>query len=122
MTVTEILLIYSVLAGIFSILLFTFTLFFEKDKKKSKNLLIWAVLFLAASFATTEYAFWLEGVYLFDLIFKFNFPLISYFTIWLAFIIWLFESRKERTIWVILAIALVLLTIVALNCPNCIRI
>jgi len=122
MAITDILLIYSLLAGIFSILLFIFTLFFEKDKKRSRILLIWAVLLLAGSFATTEYAFWLEGVYLFDLIFKFNFPLISYFTIWLAFIIWLFESRKERTIWMIFSIALVLLTIVALNCPNCIRI
>jgi len=122
MTVTEILLIYSVLAGIFSILLFIFTLYSEKDKKKSKNLLIWAVLFLAAAFAATEYAFWLEGFYLFDIISKFNFPLLSYFVIWFAFIVWLFESMKERTIWVIFAIALVLLTIAALNCPNCIRI
>lgn len=122
MAITDILLVYSFLAGIFSILLFIFTLFFEKDKKRSKFLLIWAVLFLAASFAASEYAFWVEGVYLFDLIFKFNFPLIAYFTIWFAFIIWLFESRKERAIWIILAIALVLLTVVALNCPNCIKI
>ena len=122
MAITEILLIYSVLAGIFSILLFIFTLFFGKDKKKSKFLLIWAVLFLVASFAASEYAMWLEGVYLFDLLAKFNFPLLSYFTIWLAFIIWLFESRKERNVWVTFLIALVLLTIVALNCPNCIRI
>ncbi len=122
MAITDILLVYSMLAGIFSILLFIFTLFFEKDKKRSKILLVWAVLFLAGSFAATEYAFWVEGVYLFDLIFKFTFPLISYFTIWLAFIVWLFESRKERTIWILFAIALILLTIVALNCPNCIRI
>ncbi|MBI4010277.1 MAG: hypothetical protein HY361_03765 [Candidatus Aenigmarchaeota archaeon] len=122
MAITDILLVYSMLAGIFSISLFIFTLFFEKDKKKSKALIIWAVLFLAASFAATEYAFWLEGVYLFDLIFKFTFPLISYFTIWFAFIVWLFESRKERSIWIIFAIALIILTIVALNCPNCIRI
>lgn len=122
MAITEILLIYALLAGIFSILLFIFTLFFEKDRKKSKILLIWAVLLLAASFTATEYTFWVEGVYLFDLIFKFNFPLISYFTIWLAFIIWLFESRGERAIWVVFLIALILITIAALNCPNCIRI
>ena len=122
MAITEILLIYSVLAGVFSISLFIFTLFFEKNKSRSKILFIWAVLFLVASFAATEYAMWLEGVYLFDLIFKFTFPLISYFTIWFAFIVWLFESRKERNIWIIFAIALIILTIVALNCPNCIRI
>lgn len=122
MTINNILLIYSLLAGIFSILLFIFTLFFEKDKKRSKILLIWAVLFLAASFAASEYAFWVEGVYLFDLIFKFNFPLISYFAIWFAFMVWLFESKRERTIWMIFTIALILLTIAALNCPDCIRI
>ncbi len=122
MAITDILIVYSLLAGFFSIALFIFTLFFEKDKKKSRALFIWAILLLAAAFAASEYALWLEGVYLFDLVFKFNFPLISYFTIWFAFIIWLFESRKERNVWIIFAVALALLTIVALNCPDCIKI
>lgn len=122
MVITNIMIVYSLLAGIFSILIFIFTLFFEKNKTRSKILLIWAVLFFAASIAATEYALWLEGAYLFDIIFKFNFPLISYFIIWFAFIVWLFENRKERMIWIVFAIALVLLTIMALNCPNCIRI
>ena len=122
MTITGILGILSILAGLFSISLFIFTIFFEKYRKKSNILLIWAVLFLAAAFAAAEYAFWLEGFYLFDIISKFNFPLLSYFAIWFAFIVWIFESRGERKVWVFLATALVLLTAIAINCPNCIRI
>ena len=122
MPLTEILTVYALLAGIMAIELFTFTIFFEKDKKRGRKLLIWSVLFIAAAFAATEYAFWLEGVYLFErVIQQFNFPLLSYFVIWFAFIIWLFESRGERKIWIILAVALAILTIVAINCPNCIR-
>ena len=122
MTITEMLGILSLLAGIFSITLFVFTVFFEKDKKKSKVMLVWAVLFLAAAFAVIEYSLWLEGFYLFDIIKTFNFPMLSYFTIWFAFIVWLFESRGERFVWIAFAIALLVLTAVAVNCPNCIRI
>ncbi len=122
MTITDILGILSMLAGILSISLFTFTIFFEKDRKKSKILLIWAVLFLAATFAVIEYSLWLEGFYLFDIIKTFNFPMLSYFTIWLAFIVWFFESRGERRTWLLFAVALILLILVAINCPNCIRI
>lgn len=118
---TNIVLVYSLLAGMMSILLLVFTLFFEKNKKRSKALLIWSILFLAASFTASEYAFWLEGYNLFMLILKFNFPLIVYFGIWLAFIIWLFEKRKERKIWIIFFILLVAAVLVAINCMNCIR-
>jgi len=107
--------------GCYKCYYFTFSIFLEKNKKKSRNYLIWAVLFLAASFAAIEYAFWVEGVYLFNLIFGFNFPLISYFLIWFAFTTWVFETRKERKIWVIFLILLIIVTIAALACPNCIR-
>lgn len=122
MTITDMLGNLSLLAGILSISLFIFTIFFEKDKKKSKILLIWAVLFLAASFAVIEYSLWLEGFYLFDIIKTFNFPMLSYFTIWFAFIVWFFESIGERKVWAAFAVVLILLILVAINCPNCIRI
>ena len=111
---------YSIVAGIMASLLLVFSLFFEKNKKRSRILLIWAVLFLASSFATSEYAFWLEGYDLFQLVFSFNFPLIVYFAIWFAFLVWVFESRKERKIWMILFILLVITVIIAVNCMNCI--
>lgn len=111
---------YSIVAGVFASLLLVFSLFFEKDKKKSRILLIWSVLFLASSFTTSEYAFWLEGYNLFELVFSFNFPLIIYFGIWFAFIIWIFEMRGERKIWVIVFILLIISVGFAINCMNCI--
>jgi hypothetical protein len=95
-------------------------LFFEKDKKRSRVLLIWAIAFLFSAFITSEYAFWVEGYNLFELVFSFNFPLIVFFVIWIAFIIWLFETRKERKIWVILLVLMVIGIIIAVNCMNCI--
>lgn len=121
MAITNIVLTYSIIAGVFSALLFILTLFFEKDKKKSRKLVLWAVLFLASSFAMSEYAFWLEGYNLFELVFNFNFPLIVYFGVWFAFIVWLFETRKERKIWIMLLALLAIVVLLATNCMNCIR-
>jgi hypothetical protein len=118
---TNIFLGYSVISGIMGSLLLIFTLFFEKNKKRSRILLIWAALFLASSFATSESAFWYEGYNLFELVFKLNMPLIAYFGTWFAFIIWIFETRKERKIWVILLIILIIVVLIAVNCMNCIR-
>jgi len=119
---TEVFLGYSIVSGIMASLLLIFTLFFEKDKKKSRILLIWSALFLASSFATSESAFWYEGYNLFDLIFGLNMPLIFYFVVWFAFVVWIFETRKERKIWIILFIILVIVVFIATRCMNCIRI
>jgi hypothetical protein len=81
--VEDIVLVYSLLSGLMSVGLTLLTLFFEKDKKRSHVLLLWAALFLAISFATTEYAFWLEGYNLFTFVLTPVFPLLSFFGIWL---------------------------------------
>jgi len=112
---------YSLIAGIMSSLLFIVGMYLEKDKKKSKIILIWACLFLASSFAGLESAFWAEGYNIFELVFGLNFPLDYYFIVWLGFIIWLFESRKERKIWIILLILLIIATIFAINTMEGIR-
>jgi len=112
---------YSLISGIMSCLLFILGMYLEKDKKKTRIILIWACLFLASSFAGLESAFWAEGYNMFELVFEFNLPLIYYLIVWFGFIIWLFESRKERKIWVILLILLIIATIFAVNCMNCIK-
>ena len=112
---------YSLISGIMSCLLFIFGMYSEKDKKKSKIILIWACLFLASSFAGLESAFWVQGYNIFELVLKLNLPLVYYFIVWFGFIIWLFESRKERKIWVILLILLIIATVFAVNCMNCIK-
>jgi len=112
---------FSMVSGIMSCLLFLMGMYLEKDKKKSKMILLWAVTFLTVSFTGLEWAFWLEGYNMFQLIFRFTFPLIVYFAVWLGFVIWLFESRAERRIWIILIIVLTIIVIISVNCMNCIR-
>ena len=113
---------FSLIAGIMACFLFVFGLSKEREKKKSRVILLWACLFLASSFGGLEWAFWLEGYDMFNLVFEFTFPLVVYFVVWFAFIIWVFEMRKERKIWIILFLLLVLMVLVAINCINCLKI
>jgi predicted permease len=110
---------YSIIAGVMACFLFVLGIFLEKEKKKSRILLLWACFFLAGSFTGLESAFYAEGYNIFDLVLGFNLPLVSYFSVWFAFIIWLFEYRKERKTWIILLILLIIVVIIAKNCMNC---
>ena len=111
-------LIMALISGILACLLFTIGLEFEKSKKKSRSLLLWATIFLASSFGMLEWSLWVSGYNLFSLVFN-SFPLLAYFIIWLAFIIWIFEKRGERKIWIILLILLVSMVLISVKCMNC---
>ena len=87
-----------------------------KTKKDVRNILVWSILFLGASFGGIEWAFFLLGYNLFTF---FAFPLIAFFAVWFAFIIWTFEMRKERRVWIAFFIALIALITIAVNCMNC---
>lgn len=113
---------FSIVSGIMACLLFIFGMYLEKNRKKSRTILIWACLFLAGSFAGLEWAFWLEGYDMFRLVLGFRFPLLVYFGIWFGFVIWLFESRKERRIWIILLVILIIITVIAMSCMNCLHV
>ena len=110
---------FSIIAGVMSCLLFVLGIYLEKDKR-SRSLLLWACLFLASSFVGLEWVFWLEGYNMFNLVFELTFPLVVYFVVWFAFIIWLFESRKERKILIILGILLIVAVVIGTSCMNCI--
>ena len=107
---------FSIIAGIMAVALFYTGL---KLGKKGKSIMIWAVLFLGASFGGLEWAFYLLGYNMFTF---FVFPLIAYFAIWFLFIIWAFEKIGQRKIWIMFLIALVVLTIIAVNCMNCVQV
>jgi len=109
---------FSIVSGFMACLLFILGMYFEKDKKRSRIILIWACFFLGASFANMEWAFWIENDNIFIALFNGNLPVIGYFLIWFAFIIWLFESRKERKVWIILLILLILISIYAMINTN----
>lgn len=119
MTLSNLILLYSLLSGIMSILLITLSFLPEKNKKRTRNLMIWATVFLGVCFGLSEYALWLNGHNLFQIVFSFSFPLLSFFTIWFAFLIWRFESMGERKVWILFLIILFLLVILAVNCMNC---
>lgn len=112
---------FSIISGIMACFLFFIGLT-SREKKKARILLLWACLFLASSFAGLEWAFWFEGYNLFNLVLKPTFPLVVYFGVWFVFIIWLFESRKERLIWVMLLILLIIVVLIAMNCMNCLNV
>jgi FtsH-binding integral membrane protein len=121
MILSDVELVYALLAGIMSIALTIVGAFFEKDKKRGTRILIWAALFLAIAFGASENALWNEGYNLFEIVLGFNFPLVAFFGVWFAFLAWLFESRGERKVWVALLVALIVLVVVAANCMNCIN-
>jgi len=110
----------ALIAGAMSITLFFSGLKLEQlrrsKEKAARNLFIWAVLFLGAAFGGIEWAFYLLGYNLFAF---FAFPLVAFFAIWFAFIVWLFERRGERKIWIAFLVALAVLTVIATNCMNC---
>ncbi len=105
----------SVIAAVMAIWLFRRG-FAIKDKRESLENLIWAALFLGASFGTLEWSLYLLGLNIWSFI---VFPLYAYFGIWFGWIIWLFEKRGERKIWVIFLVALAVLSVAAVNCVNC---
>lgn len=114
----------ALIAGAMSVMLFFSGLQSERigqqqkkyDNAAAKNIFIWAVLFLGVCFGNIEWTFWLLGYNMFTF---FAFPLLAFFAVWFAWIIWLFERRGERKIWIIFLAALVILTIVAFSCMNC---
>jgi len=114
-------LVYALLAGIMSVALTIVGAYFEKDRKRGTKILIWAALFLGISFGVTENALWNEGYNLFEMVFSFNFPLVAFFAVWFAFLAWLFESRGERKVWMMLLVALAVLVAVAVNCMGCVN-
>lgn len=119
--ISNIALSFSLISGIMSCLLFIAGMYFEKNKKKSTIILLFACLFLLASFTGLEWAFWLEGKNMFYLLFSPIIPLIFYFFVWFVFIIWLFESRGERKIWILLILIIIIIILIAVNCMNCLH-
>lgn len=109
----------SVISGLMSVFLFLIGAFFEKDKKKSSIILFFGCLFLLASFSEIEYALWLEGINIFDLIKAPIVPFVFYFVVWIIFIIWIFESRNQRKYWVFALLILSIIILISINCMNC---
>lgn len=110
----------SLFSFILGIALVIFTEFF-KPKTKEWVLLVWACLFFGVGFGLVEYAVWIGGENIFEVLFSPNFPLLAYFAVWIGFLIWLFEKRGKREIWLLLLALLITTVLIAVNCMDCIR-
>ncbi|KYC45876.1 MAG: hypothetical protein APG12_00551 [Candidatus Methanofastidiosum methylothiophilum] len=111
---------YSILSSILSSFLIIYSLFIrEKDYNKAEELFIFGVIFIGISWSGIEWSLYLMGYNLFLLITMPIFPLLCYFISTSAFVIYLSERYYRRRIWIIFAIAAFLISIIAVNCMNC---
>ncbi|MFH1294899.1 MAG: hypothetical protein ABIH90_03090 [Candidatus Aenigmatarchaeota archaeon] len=104
-----------------SIALIISTIFFKPRIAKEWILLVWAAVFLGVGFGLIEYAVWVDGANLFEIVFSPSFPLLAFFGAWFGFLIWLFEKHGKRKVWMILLAILVVLVVVAVNCMDCVK-
>ncbi len=111
---------YSILSAILSSFLIVYSLYLrDKDYKKAEELFIFGVIFIGVSWGGIEWSLYLRGYNLFLLVTRPMFPLLCYFVATSAFIIYLSERYYRRRVWIIFAIAAILMSIIAVNCMNC---
>ena len=111
-------LVYSIIAGAMSIALFYLSL---TNRELRKPLYIFSLVFLIASWSGIEWALWIAGYNLFELVLFPVVPLDFFFLSWIAFVIWYGEYIKERKIWIYFIISLVAIYIIATFCMDCLR-
>ncbi|NMC61119.1 MAG: hypothetical protein GYA51_17320 [Candidatus Methanofastidiosa archaeon] len=111
---------YSILSSILSSLLIIYSLFLkDKDYKKAEELFIFGVVFIGISWSGIEWSLYLMGYNLFQLVTMPIFPLLCYFFSTSLFVVYVSERYYRRRIWIIFALVTVLISIVAVNCMNC---
>lgn len=111
---------YSILSSILSSLLIIYSLFLkDKDYKKAEELFIFGVVFIGISWSGIEWSLYLMGYNLFQLVTMPIFPLLCYFLSTSLFVVYVSERYYRRRIWIIFALVTVLISIVAVNCMNC---
>jgi len=111
---------YSILSSILSSLLIIYSLFLkDKDYKKAEELFIFGVVFIGISWSGIEWSLYLMGYNLFQLVTMPIFHLLCYFFSTSLFVVYVSERYYRRRIWIIFALVTVLISIVAVNCMNC---
>lgn len=111
---------YSILSTILSSFLIIYSLFLkDRDYKKAEELFIFGVVFIGISWSGIEWSLYLMGYDLFQLVSMPIFPLLCYFLSTSLFVIYISERYYRRRIWIIFALAAVLISVIAVNCMNC---
>lgn len=107
-------LIYSVVAGFMSVLLMVYAI-----EKKKDHFFVFSLMFLIISWSGIEWALWLKGYNLFQMVFTPIVPLSSYFVGWTVFVIYVSEKYFKRRYWVAFLIVLGFFIWISTFCMNC---
>ena len=107
-------LIYSIVAGFTSVLFMVYAI-----EKKEDNLFVFSLMFLIISWSGIEWALWLQGHNLFEMVFTPIVPLASYFVGWTIFIIYIAEKYFKRRYWVAFLIVVGFFIWISTFCMNC---
>ena len=106
---------FSVLAGIMAAVLMLYSI----DKKK-KDMYLFSLAFLIASWGGLEWGLWMLGYNMFQMTYSPIVPLTFFFAVWTGFVIYTSEKVfKNRNYWLGFLIFLILISIVAQFCMNC---
>jgi energy-converting hydrogenase Eha subunit G len=105
---------YSVIAGIMSIALFFWAL-----KNRDETIYLFSLLFLIVSWSGIEWALWILGYNLFQLVFQPIVPLASYFVAWTLFVIYASEKFFARRDWILFLLAVLAIIAIAHFCMDC---
>ena len=110
-------LVYSLIAGIMAMGLFYLS---YRDRGMKKIFYIFSLVFLIASWSGLEWAYWLMGHNMFDIILAPAVPLDFFFAVWIGFSIWWGEKIGERKVWIGFLVALAIIFAIARVCMNCV--
>lgn len=110
----EIGLIYAVLAGVTAILLMIYAV-----EKRDDHLFLFSLMFLIISWSGIEWALWLEGFNLFEMVLTPIVPLSSFFVGWTIFVIYVAERYFRRRYWIAFLIVLGFFIWISTFCMNC---
>ena len=106
--------IYSLLAGFMSVLLMVYAI-----EKKNEYFFVFSLMFLIISWSGIEWALWLKGYNLFEMVFTPIVPLASYFAGWTVFVIFISEKHFRRRYWIAFLIVLAFFIWISTFCMNC---
>jgi hypothetical protein len=105
---------YSIVAGVMSI-----CLLFYAVKKKDEHYFLFSLMFLIISWSGIEWALWLKGYNLFEMVFVPIVPLASYFVGWTLFVVYIAERHFKRRDWIAFLLVLAFFIWISTFCMNC---